>query len=175
LAESPEEIASRQTVEGGTGLYESIEEKLSIDTKASALDYTNGLLRRYAAIQTAVTFDTFTKYEAGQLVDVTLTSHGINEQMLVSNVSITDLGATNGSLMYGVKLGSGESVGGWINFFKKIAEKNTTYTIRENEVLVKLVTFQDNYSALSLEDTMTYHLHQYHICGQTICGTEVIL
>jgi hypothetical protein len=27
----------------------------------------------------------------------------------------------------------------------------------------------------TMEDEMTYTLHQYHICGQTICGTGVIL
>ena len=58
VAEDPEEINSRQVTEGGTGIYEGIEEKASIDTRDAALDYTNGLLRRYARIGKVVTFNT---------------------------------------------------------------------------------------------------------------------
>ncbi len=178
VAEDPEEVEARKTIEGGTGYYESIEEKLSIDTKDSALEYTNGLLRRFANIEMEVEFSTFTKYEAGQLVSVNLPKHSINENMLVSSVDLSDIGAYDERLQYRVRLVSGESFGGWVNFFKKIAEKNTTFAIRENEILVKLATMKDSFINLSLSvtDEMTYTIHQYLICDtDQYCGTDVII
>ena len=173
VAEEPEEVESRKSIEGGTGYYESITEKTSIDTKDAALEYTNGLLRRFANIETTVEFKTFEKYEAGQIINVNLPKHEINEDMLVSNVNIDDIGKR---IEYKVKLVSGESFGGWIEFFKKIAEKNTTFSIRENEILVKLITLRDSFINLNIEDDMEYVLHQYLVCNTTqLCGTEVII
>lgn len=176
VAENPSEVATRQTIEGGTGLYESIEEKLSIDTKNSALEYVGGLLRRFASIQMTVTFDTFTQYRAGELVSVNLPSHSINEQMLVSSVTVSDIGAADGRLKYKVAMVSGESFGGWVNFFKKLAEQNKTFLIRENEILIKLIAAADSFIIPSFQDELDYDLHQYLICNTTtICGEDVII
>ena len=95
VAEDPVSVADRVTNEGGTGLYESIEDKTSIDTKIAATDYANALLRRYAKIGTALSFDTYVAdYQAGQLVNVNIPEHGINEDMLVNRVNISDPGTT---------------------------------------------------------------------------------
>ena len=72
------------------------------------------MLRRFANIETTVEFKTFEKYEAGQIINVNLPKHEINEDMLVSNVNIDDIGKR---IEYKVKLVSGESFGGWIEFF----------------------------------------------------------
>ena len=176
VADNGAEIDSRKTVEGGTGLYEMVEDKQSIDTKASALEYTDGLLRRYAQLQSNVSFTTFDSYTAGELITVTLPTHDISEQMLVASVNITDPMAYDGRLEYTVKLVSGESFGGWVNFFKKLTDKNATFTIRENEILVKVLLYSDIFTNLAMTDTMTYTLHQYLICGTTqYCGTGVII
>lgn len=177
VAESPSEIASRASIEGGDGVYESIASKSSIDTSAAALEYTSGLLRRYANISKTITLESYTAYEAGQLVNVNFPTHGISEDMLVSSVKVTTLGAGEDMrLIYSVKLVSGESFGGWTNFFKKLVENNSTYTIRENEVLVKLIVFKDVFAVPVMADTMTYSLHQYLICSTTTyCGTGVII
>ena len=47
------------------------------------------------------------------------TDHGINEQMLISRVIITDPGRADGQLTYAVEALSGEAVGGWVSFFQK--------------------------------------------------------
>lgn len=176
VAEDPEEINNRQSTEGGTGIYEAIEEKASIDTRDAALDYTNGLLRRYARIGKVVTFNTSQAgLKPGMLLSVTRTDHGVSGQMLISRVTITDPGRADGELSYAIECLDGEAVGGWINFFKKMAQSGKTFVIRENEILVKLLTFRDSFVVPRMEEEMTYTLHQYNICGQTICGPGVIL
>lgn len=176
VAESTGEIADRQSIEGGSGIYESIEQKASIDSRESALTYSEGLLRRFANIQMQVTFDTYTPYKAGELVQVDFPSHGISEEMLVAEVKIFDTGTVDHRLTYSVKLVSGESFGGWVNFFKKLAEQNKTFVIRENEIVVKLNTFRDEISQPRLTDEMTFKIHQYLVCNvDQWCGTGVII
>jgi hypothetical protein len=176
VADSTSEIASRKAVEGGSGIYESMEEKRSIDTKDSALAFTEGLLRRFANIQVQVIFDTFTRYRAGELVDVDLPSHGIKEQMLVADVRVQDTGAADHRLTYTVRLVSGESFGGWVQFFRKLADKNKTFVIRENEMVIRMSAYSDVFIVPDITDDMDFKLHQYHICSETaFCGAEVIM
>lgn len=191
ISEDPEAIIDRQNIEGGSGVYESIEEKTTIDNRDAALDYTGGLLRKYAKISKTLTLDTYTPgLKAGQLITVNLPIHGINnEQMLISKVNISDPGFSDGNLNYSVDCLDGEVVGGWINFFKKIVQQGKTFVIRENEILLKSVTFKDHFSVPTLEDGMTFYLHQYKLCGQLsdefvfpwqppdviTCGEDVII
>jgi len=176
VADNTANIADRVSVEGGSGIYESMVKKTSIDTKEAALEYTSGLLRRYGDLQKTVTVDSFVPYSAGQLVLVTLPSHDVNEQMLVSDVNISTVGASDDMrVLYKVKLVSGEAFGGWVNFFKKLTDSGAD-TIRENEVVIKLIILSDTFHLPVFTDSMTYTLHQYLICGtETICGTGVII
>ncbi len=178
VADSPEQIEARKAISGGTGLYENLENRSEIDTDDAALEYSSGLLRKYAAIQKAVMFDHYTAYEPGQLVTVTLAAHGISaEQMLVSDVTVVVQPTSAGEIfLYQVKLVSGENLGGWVQFFKKLVERTASFTIRENELLVKLLTFADTANLPVTTDSMTYSIHQYLLCSTTtICGTAVII
>lgn len=175
-ADSPEAISDRQTVEGGSGLYEHVEQRTDIDKQEAALEYAQGLLRRYARVGPVVYYDTFEPgLKPGQLQSINLPQHNIDDNFLISRVTTSDIGATDGTLLYSIEALSGEAVGGWTTFFKKLMQKQKTFVIRENEILIKLLTFRESFSAPTMEDEMTYTLHQYHICGQTTCGTDVIL
>ena len=77
--------------------------------------------------------------------------------------------------LYSVRCLDGASFGGWEQLFKTLLQGNKNIVIRENEVVVRYITFADDYVNLAMDEEMTYHLHQYNICGQTICGTGVIL
>ena len=171
VSDDSAQIVSRAVIEGGAGVYESITEKASIDTQEAALEYSAGLLRRYATIQKRITLDTTVPFGAGELVNVSLPTHGINENMLVESVTITTRGS-DAELVYSIKLASGESFGGWVNFFKKLAEKASSFSIRENEILIKLMIFKDSVLTPGISDTMTYILHQYPICSTTTLCSE---
>lgn len=169
-------INDRKTVEGGTGIYEHVEDRRDIDEQDAALENANSLLRRYARISKVLYFDTFAKgLKAGQLLPVNLPHHELVENMLISRVTITDPTRVDGILRYSIEAISGEAVGGWVNFFKRLTQKQQSFVIRENEILIRLHSFQDEFEKPIMEDEMTYTLHQYHICGEITCGTDVII
>lgn len=169
-------MSERKGVEGGTGVYESMVEKPSLNTRESALAYTEGLLRRFASIKTRVTFETYELFKSGELIQVDLPSFSISEEMLVASVQINDVGSLDGRLLYRVELVSGESFGGWTNFFKKLSENKQSYVIRENEVVIKMSSFADKFVKPKLTDSLVYTLHQYLVCNTNqYCGQGVII
>jgi len=174
VAENPEEVESRKLIEGGSGIYESVNEEQSLDTRNSALDYTNKLLDKYGFIAKVVSFNTHVSgLKSGQLINIQNTQHNINGNYLIESVTTRDDG---GITLYSVKCLDGSKLGGWEKFFRALVNSNKKMVIRENEILVKLVTFKDSFLKLSLEDEMSYILHQYLICGTTqYCGTDVII
>lgn len=174
LAEDGASINERKAIEGGTGVYEHVEERRQIDTQAAALESAQGLLRRYARINKVMTFNTYKPgLRPGQLIHVNLPIHNINESLLISRITITDPGREDGRLLYSVECLSGEAVGGWVQFFKKLVDQGKTFVIRENEILISLLTYRDSFIVPAMEDEMAYVLHQYPICGQMVCGAGV--
>jgi hypothetical protein len=135
-------ITDRQTVEGGSGIYEGIEDDQSIEDQDTAIDKANGYLRRFGNINEVINIITRTTgYFAGQLVQITEATHDIDGLYLIRRVNISDI--IDGTLEYEVELLSGENVGGWVNFFKKLKRDGRKFVIRENEVLIKLLTILD--------------------------------
>ncbi|ATW27950.1 hypothetical protein [Candidatus Formimonas warabiya] len=178
VSENPGAIGERKTVEGGSGIYEAMEYQAKIETKDAAFQYSDGLLRKYASIGRVLNYATFTPgLRAGQLQSINIPEHNIhNELFLISKVTISDPGSWDQRLAYEVEALDGETVGGWTNFFRKLTENKAEYVIRENEILVKLLTFRDSVMLPKVEDDITYNLHQYLICGNgTICGTGVMI
>ena len=144
-------ISERQSVEGGTGIYESAVTDESINTSAAVAERTEALLRKYGVIPETVEFETDTDgLKAGQLISIVITKHNLNASYLIQRVTISDI--TANILRYQVTALSGENIGGWVDFFKKLAKAGQGYTIRENEVLLKVRNFSDN---LRLTDTLT--------------------
>jgi hypothetical protein len=74
--------------------------------------------------------------EAGTLVQVESSLLGINEEYLITNVSIRDNDGS-GTLRYAIDGASGKDIGGWVEFFRSL-KKGQTPVIKENEVLILL-------------------------------------
>jgi len=137
------EISDRATIEGGSGIYEDVQDELNIDVDDYAEERAVSLLRKYGEIQTRVEFETDTYgLKAGQLISITNTIHNLNETFLISNVYMSDL--TQEIMRYQVTALSGEKIGGWVDFFKKMTQQQQQFVIRENEVLLRLRQFKDN-------------------------------
>ena len=167
------QVIARKAIEGGSGVHENIVEESNLDTRQAAMEFANGKLEKYGIIPKVVTFSTYAKgLKAGQLLTITNTKHNLSGTFLIDSVA----GRNDGVLtLYSVKCLDGASVGGWEQLFKTLLQGNKRLVIRENEVVVKFISYTDEFVNLSMEEEMVYHLHQYHICGQTICGTGVIL
>lgn len=152
VAEDGPAISERKKVEGGSGIYESIDQQASIDNANAALDIAKGKLRRFARLTRFVEFETdLIGLQAGQLIHIDLPIHNIKTEFLIQSISISDY-TPNGDLRYQVSCVDGEAVGGWVQFFKTLMNQGGTFTIRENEVLVKLKNARDTVAA---RDTLT--------------------
>ena len=144
-------IAERQAVEGGTGIYEHAVTDTSINTSDAVQERAEALVRKYGEIPETIEFETDSDgLKAGQLITVNLTKHAVNSAYLIQRVTIRDI--TANILRYQVTALSGENIGGWVDFFKKLAKAGQGYVIRENEVLLKIRKLTDN---LRLTDTLT--------------------
>ncbi|MCM8901332.1 hypothetical protein KVG29_08875 [Caldicoprobacter algeriensis] len=167
-----EEITSQEelrAIEGGTGIYEHIENAESIDSYEAALEYAQGKLRRYARIGTKIEFETHeTGLKPGQLINIYLLEHNIADDFLITRVNIRQEYGTKNGVVYSVECVDGEAVGGWANFFKKLTQSGKSFVIRENEVLIKLLTPYDTIVVSpKLVDTMGYNLDDYPVASET--------
>jgi len=154
-AEKGQAIEERKAVEGGSGRYYDIQDMPNIKNSEAALEEANGLLAKYGTIPETVTFDTFEDgLRSGQLIYIKKSMHDIDGFYLISSVIGKPAGFNFGKLvfMYSITALSGTNVGGWIKFFKKMAQAGRIFVIRENEVLIKLKTFEEK---LKISDSLT--------------------
>ncbi len=137
------EIAARRSIEGGTGIYEAVASAPEIDDRGMAEDKARAYLRKYGVIPQTVTFETDADgLRAGQLLSINVPVHGISGgDYLIESVSLRDVGGK--MFRYSVKALSGESLGGWLKWFAKLANAAQIHTIRENETVNKLRSFRD--------------------------------
>lgn len=136
-------IAERQAVEGGTGCYDYVDEEPEITSLDAAIEYASDKLRRYARTGRTLTFTTFRDgLAAGQILHVDLPEHGLDEDFLITRVEFAETEA-DGKYEWAVEAVSGEAVGGWAQFFRKLAGAGKVLVFRENiseeEVLVIVV------------------------------------
>jgi len=142
VADKIDEITARQNIEGGSGIYEKVEDKASIDKREAATSYANGLLNRYADISQRVTIRTRQFRQAGQIIRLTNTYLNVNSDFLIESVDVAD---EKGLTYYNIKLFSQESFGSWVEFFKNLTKSSTDFIIAEDEVLVFLNTERNRY------------------------------
>ena len=137
-ADNPAGQNDRANIEGGTGIYQRVDNQNDLDNRDAALEYANGLLVRYGTIPRTVQITTRFFRTAGQLIQVQSDNLEINEEFLITNVTITELDGC-GQLVYNISGASGEDVGTWVEFFRSLTTAGDL-SIKENEVLVLLQT-----------------------------------
>lgn len=141
-AQDDDEISRRAAEEGGSGVYEAIEDCPDIDDRALAIEKARGLLRRYGRIPRVVEFETDQDgLAAGQLVNIKVAAHQLDGQFLIDSVRAKDVRGR--FLRCTVRALDGESVGGWADFFRKLAQAGRKFVIRENEVVMLLRSMRD--------------------------------
>lgn len=151
VSDDPAAIAERQGVEGGTGVYEAVDDAPNLDRLAAAVEKADGLLRRYARIGTTLEFETDRAgLKAGQILPVNLPEHALSGSFLIDRVTMTDY--NQGAIRYVVHAVDGEAVGGWAQFFRRMVQTGRTFVIRENEILTRAVRLTDN---LICSDSLT--------------------
>ena len=165
-------IDERASVEGGSGVYESIDDHEEINRSVLAMDYAIGLLRKFGHIPRQLDIETDEiGLKAGQLIQITLPRFNLNGQYLLQRVEITDL--TGSKLRYQLTALDGEPFGTWQEFFRGLGASKP-FLLRENEVLMLLRTF---FETINCAETFAASTTA-HACGQVgdpINFTEVCL
>lgn len=114
------EQASRATLEGGTGIYESFQSAGDVDGEAVATDIGRLILERYGRIPRIFNFETqLAGFGAGQKLEVNWPSLGVNnEDFVIESVTARDEAAS--VVFYSVRCISGSDFGNWQNFWRSI-------------------------------------------------------
>jgi len=165
----------RAFVEGGTGLYERNEVQRNIDDKAAAKQLADGILVKYGTIPRNVMIRTKEYRQSGQLVNVSSSNLEILEDTLITDVTIRDISC--GVLEYRIKAASSVDLGSWVEFFRTLKE-STDLVIRDNEILVILLSFDEVESHNGIVDLKVFDhpvVADDVICDDTlICGGDAI-
>lgn len=128
-----EAITERQEIEGGSGLYEDIEDGSYIESIRTGEIKARSLLIQYCRNARKINVSSYNhKWQSGQVCEVDLPTYNINSDYLVSNLSIHD---KSYGLLRTATLVDGQNVGGWVKFFKKWMEKSKEYIIREDALV----------------------------------------
>lgn len=135
IATDTEEVTARAAIEGGSGRYESVETKRGLNTLAGLSEVALDRLRRYADMGRTVTFVTFKEgLEAGQIIPVELDEHGLDTDLLISSITLVEVGKPN-QFQYAVTAVTGEAVGGWTQFFKDwVGIERAVTLVNANEI-----------------------------------------
>jgi len=150
LSKSDSLIAERQSVEGGSGRYEQLENFTNLDGQDLALEKARGLIRKFGRIPNVLRFGTDVPgLQAGMLLPVNLAELGLSGNWLIESVHIRPEGTF---LRYEGEAVDGAHLGGWIEFWKKFYESDRQFIARENEVINSLIDAQD---LVAITDSVT--------------------
>ena len=137
-------IDDRSNIEGGSGIYAQVHDDESIESESYAQQLANGLLRRYAKIPVIVDFTTDSAIlKSGEMMDVVLQEFGVvgikndrpvSTAFMIDSVNITDLGSK--VWRFKATLLSGEHLGSWQEFYKKLELFGRQLKLREQQTLV---------------------------------------
>lgn len=151
-------IAERLAVETGTsGIYEEVEQKQELDSQTAAVDYADGLLVKYAEIPERIYIESSEYKSSGTIIPLTETKINIDGDYLIESVTIIENG---GNIRYSYVLASGESLGSWVEFFRKLANDATNFVVNDNEVLVVLAEFDESWTIKEDKLTATILTHE---------------
>ena len=163
------EVQGRIDVEGGSGLYEMVENRADITSADLSHSRAEGLLALFGSIQTRIAFSTLsTGWQAGQLLTVTRAEHGIDEQFIIAEVSYEHDGTDR--YLYHIRAVSGSLVENWVAFFKRLAQQDQRSVRRPNEVVNLLRLF---YEDISIEELFATPGNNSSVLGE-ILANEIL-
>lgn len=142
ISEHPEEISARQTIEGGSGIVEAVDDEPQTTTREAAFQSANAKLQQYANTGKRIKFTSTEPLLPGELLTVNLPLHNFDAQVLVERVTIRNDGPT---IYYSIQAAEGAVDGSWQKFFYLLANKGQAFVVRENitedQVLITLAEF----------------------------------
>ncbi len=151
----PSEIDERALVEGNSGKYEFVEENEDIDDRTLATDTVAALLARFGTIVNSVSFQKDDiSVTPGQIITVNISEEAVDGDFLVTDVFFEEKDYQNRSI-YTIKATSGQMVGSWVQWFRRLKRLGNRFQINENEVLEVLRTEIETVTASDVIDFVT--------------------
>jgi hypothetical protein len=150
--ENAPEIAERAAIEGGSGVYEHVDEDEDLDGRDLASEKADRLLATYGRIPNYFEFEMDQPLlEVGHLLDIQVADLGITpaRQFMVDSLQIDFVAEHVPRTRY--RLVDGNRLQGWSDFFRKWIERGKKTAIRENEVVVKTKRLPET---LTIEDEL---------------------
>jgi len=136
------EIGNRSIIEDNSGKYENVAVKEGLSTITAISEMSLELLRQFGVMGREVSFTTLeNSLEAGQIINTDLPEHFLDTDMLITSVSMVEDEKQN-HFKFSVSAVTGEAVGGWREFFKKItSEKADLSESTISDKVTKLIRF----------------------------------
>ncbi len=132
VADEPGKITARAAIEGGTGIWEKIDDEPAITDVDAARDSAIAKLDKFAVIGDSLSFDTVESgFAPGQLATISWLSLG---DMLIESVEITEIRA--GVPTYHITALTGPAMGDWTRFFRHLDSQ-------KDEILDRLTVGRD--------------------------------
>lgn len=131
------EIAARQAIEGGTGIYQFSDSDDDIEGREFGKLKAKRLLALYGRIPEELKFQMDTlDLVPGHLMEIELAEFGLAaREYMIDSISITFEGFTLPRVNF--TLLDGERLQGWADYFRKLADAGKSKVERSNEVIVK--------------------------------------
>lgn len=146
--ELDDQIAIRREEETGTsGIYEHVIVDDKITSSQASTSLANALLAKYGELPCTVTFNTEVPgLKAGQLLTIVKPLFNITDAFLIDQVRLK--GQRDGTIQYEIRALDGAAVGGWEEFFRRLAQRNQPFVITDN-LVVNFVTSPSDTSAFT--------------------------
>ena len=153
LVQDDAAIAARVAIEGGSGFYDNRTDQPALNTAVMATTMASALIARFnASAQLVLTFTQLNGLRAGQLLTVNRTDIGIaGEYLITSIVGQCEYLDNADAWTYQVTATEGTAVGGWTEYFTKLAASTRSNLQSANQVLQLLRTQTE---AVTLGDSL---------------------
>lgn len=158
IEDNESEIAARQAVEGGTGVYEFLDNDDDLMGREFAKIKARRLLEQYGRIpaELKVQMD-IVDLVPGHLLTIELAEFGITpREFLIDSVQTEFIAHVLPRSTF--TLLDGERVQGWADYFRKLAEAGKSKVLRKNEVIVKTSRLNEQ---INIADTLIESAHAH--------------
>ncbi|MGL5709961.1 MAG: hypothetical protein ACRCW9_03855 [Cetobacterium sp.] len=134
------EITNRQLLEGGSGIYDQLQEISGLDDLSQATQYVASVLGQYSELCDQISFTTLSPIDIYSNIVFNLPYYGIsNMKMLVDSITITQtVNEGREKVKYSVKTIDSATFGGWESYFYDIIKNQRKYTLNEADILLEI-------------------------------------
>jgi hypothetical protein len=142
IVDDPTQISERQTIEGGSGLYETFQSVNEVEDQQDIITLGQAIIDKLGKVPKIFNFETRQEsLKIGDSIGINWPTLGIyNEEFLVESCNIKDVSAS--VLWYSYKVISGINSNSWQEFWRSATESQVT-RLNSSEIITKAAAVSD--------------------------------